>query len=88
MMKTGFPKCRRSESDINDSENPSDYGFRKTTGQIPTTTGFKLKLQHIPRINYKAYIILKLTIYKIRQDFQADFQKNTHYNISATLWVI
>jgi len=49
-MNYHYPKGKsKCESDVNVSENPSDFGFAKNCG-IPTTFAFEFefKLQHIP----------------------------------------
>jgi len=48
MMKKAFQKeSQKSESEVNGSENPSDFGFAKNC-LILTTFGFEFKLRHIP----------------------------------------
>jgi len=49
-----------SESEVNESENPSDFGFVKNC-QNPTTFGFRFELHHIPSF----YTVYEYSHFKI-----------------------
>ena len=56
MMNVSYPK-RKLNPNLNESENPSDFGFAKNC-RNPTTFGFRFVLLHIPGLLVEFFIFL------------------------------